>query len=850
MADLARLGFVVDTGDLADAKAKLDQLTPAASRAEKATEKFNNAAAGITRNSKGAATGILGYKSAVDNAARGQSAMSQAALRTGTAMGTVQTAATGAAMGIGRLNVVAQQFGPPTAAWEAYRAALAKVPAAANGAASSLQRLGASANDNINRLQSTPGNIAAQFQDIGVTAAGGMQPYLIALQQGTQLGAAMQGGLKNLAAGLMQVLNPMSLLAIAITFVIALLIQWAMEALKAKTETDALTKALEESKTISYAFGDAQSALGGIIDLTTGKIKTQSEALWGLARAQLEVIRAQAISDKAKATRDITEVRGANRALVISGGSSIAGTGMRTAEGPASKFQNNLDTIVAGGATSRQAIDYFENLRKAGQLTEDQFIRLTTAAANLGVAGENLKVYDQAMKAMAGDAKALEPFLNRPAAPKERTGGRTRDPWRDMMEGAQNDIALEKTRAAAVGMTADAVYEMEQRTKLLNAANSAGIKLTTEQIGKINEMAAAFSAAKVEADRVVFMGDVGKSIDLDISKFRMAAQDAGLYGEALYKASKMAELLADADTRRIKLTKEDIAQLNTEAMDFASAAIGADASKFMEQMKRDAEAAGFGLARLRGEYGLGEQELATYRYETEALTRAKQMGLDKDPAVIAAIKGQAAAFGEATAGSSAYQRTLERLRDAFDFSRDAIKGFVSDLRTGLEQGKGFFSVFADAVLNVLNKVIDKLLDVAISAAMGEGTGISGFLSGLAGAFSSGGVKRAANGAIINGRTFLNHAGGTTMAGENGKEAIMPLQRGPDGALGVAVNGRGGGGTTFAPTVHVSMTFPISGAMDVSQVRQEIEASAGRVSDQVKREIPAVLAQYQTDGALA
>lgn len=120
----------------------------------------------------------------------------KAALGAGTAMKTVQAAATGAAPInnlIGGLTRVSTATGMADAHIEAYRNSLASVPAAANSAASSLNRLaGAAANDNtVNRLQATPGNIAAQFQDIGVTAVGGMSPLLIALQQGTQLSAAM-----------------------------------------------------------------------------------------------------------------------------------------------------------------------------------------------------------------------------------------------------------------------------------------------------------------------------------------------------------------------------------------------------------------------------------------------------------------------------------------------------------------------------------------------------------------------------------------------------------------------------------------------------------------------------------
>ncbi|MEH3090757.1 MAG: phage tail length tape measure family protein [Agrobacterium cavarae] len=66
-------------------------------------------------------------------------------------------------------------------------------------------------------------NIAAQFQDIGVTAAMGMSPIQIALQQGTQLSAVLQelktGGQgvgKGLAAAFESVISPLSLVTIGV----------------------------------------------------------------------------------------------------------------------------------------------------------------------------------------------------------------------------------------------------------------------------------------------------------------------------------------------------------------------------------------------------------------------------------------------------------------------------------------------------------------------------------------------------------------------------------------------------------------------------------------------------------
>lgn len=78
----------------------------------------------------------------------------------------------------------------------------------------------------VNRFNTA--NIAAQFQDIGVTAAMGMNPLTIALQQGTQLSAIlnnMGNPLKGLAQAFSQLINPVALVSIGLTGLIAALVQ-------------------------------------------------------------------------------------------------------------------------------------------------------------------------------------------------------------------------------------------------------------------------------------------------------------------------------------------------------------------------------------------------------------------------------------------------------------------------------------------------------------------------------------------------------------------------------------------------------------------------------------------------
>jgi hypothetical protein len=86
----------------------------------------------------------------------------------------------------------------------------------------------AAINDNTRRMGGSMSGLAAQFQDIGVTAAMGMNPMIIALQQGTQISGqlemAMQGGASATAVfgqALRSLFSPVSLIVIALTALVA-----------------------------------------------------------------------------------------------------------------------------------------------------------------------------------------------------------------------------------------------------------------------------------------------------------------------------------------------------------------------------------------------------------------------------------------------------------------------------------------------------------------------------------------------------------------------------------------------------------------------------------------------------
>ncbi len=114
-------------------------------------------------------------------------------------------------------------------------------------------------------------------------------------------------------------------------------------------------------------------------------------------------------------------------------------------------------------------------------------------------------------------------------------------------------------------------------------------------------------------------------------------------------------------------------------------------------------------------------------------------------------------------------------------SRSFGLALTGALKSAVVDGKGLESVLRGLAL--------RMSDIALSVGLKplEGLLSSGISSLL------GGVTPFAKGGVVSSPTYFSSGGGLGLMGEAGAEAILPLRRGPDGALGVAAEGGGGGG---------------------------------------------------------
>lgn len=216
--------------------------------------------------------------------------------------------------------------------------------------------------------------------------------------------------------------------------------------------------------------------------------------------------------------------------------------------------------------------------------------------------------------------------------------------------------------------------------------------------------------------------------------------------------------------------------------------------------------------------GMTEKAAARLKHETELLNEAQQKNITLTPE-------QKRALGDLAETMATLEDETRKTKEMMDFAKDASRGFFSDMRSDLQNGKGLWESFGNAVSNVLDKIIDKLADLLIddafdmlSSSSGGSNGGMGFLGDILGmlfnakgnAFGSGGVEAFAKGgafsnSVVSKPTMFQFAKGggfgLGVMGEAGHEAVMPLHRGSDGSLGVRVEGGMGGGTNVSVVIN-------------------------------------------------
>ncbi len=180
------------------------------------------------------------------------------------------------------------------------------------------------------------------------------------------------------------------------------------------------------------------------------------------------------------------------------------------------------------------------------------------------------------------------------------------------------------------------------------------------------------------------------------------------------------------------------------------------------------------------------------------------------------------------AGGADLDRMAQQMQDMQKTAGDFSRVLNAGLRTAVVSGKSLDSVMKSMVLSLSSRTLSSALAPltnlagnAVSSLLGSAA--SSVASGVSGLFSSG-VSLFADGGVVSSPTFFGHGSGLGLMGEAGAEAILPLQRGADGRLGVAGPGGSGGGTVV---VNVTTPDAPSFRRSEAQVSAMVARAVGR-----------------------
>lgn len=669
-------------------------------------------------------------------------------------------------------------------------------------------------------------NATRQLADIGVTAASGMSPFLIALQQGPQLldilqnkaavtGQSLGSVFKAAGASILAAIVPLLPVILPIVGALALaaagiaaLTRQANDDSGLKKYTTAMGYTKEEVKklnAVTVTFGDTAKA---IFEVGFERIA----AALGISTKGMAKFWKGFLDDIANATR-------ATLAGIYAGFAALSQLAP----------QKVAESIVKGENPLKGVKDQFSKSYGDAQKFMDDVVK---------------RARDNAQKRQSDMAKA---FYDKPGA---KGGQSNAEKLAGIYTGAEADIAVEKTRALALasGAGAEEAARLEKQTALLNAVQQKGIPITDAIRTKIAALADEYARLKIGNDVTAAINATTDDIDKQRAVVADQTKLVGLYGDALARATRE----MDAQRKlRDSLPKGEIVvapNLTGKLSDDIEARDRLARSKALE---RDAQLAAYAMDLEAKGIGLTNEAAIAYAYTVDRLNEAKRAGIDLSPEEVAAINAAGDAYAK-------QRYAIDQQKQAIADAREVTKGFFSDWIDGVRKGEDIFKSFADSVVNALNKILDKLLDKALNAALdglfggsgGGGGGIPGFANG--GTFGS--PDRFANGgaftnSIVNTPTLFRFANGGKLGemGEAGPEAIMPLKRGPNGSLGVQMHG---GGRPAVRMGDIHNTYQVSGAIDQSQIVAMVRQGGEATYNQVKRDLQSLLDQLNTDGTFA
>lgn len=601
-------------------------------------------------------------------------------------------------------------------------------------------------------LQFAMRGLPAQITDIGVSLASGQRPMMVLLQQGGQL-KDMFGGIgpaaRALGTALRGLINPFTLTAGAI---------------------GALGGAY------LYAENQARSFERTFI-LTGGRLRLSADEMSALADS-------------------LDELSGVSRGEAVEALNKIAESGKVGADNFKEAVRAALLWQEATGTAVDETIAQLDRIRKdpvqAMELLKEKYGEVTDVqiehVRRLDEQGEHQEAANAAFRAWADMVEDRAPKIIDNLDPIDRLqksiADNAKEGWTDFSQGIHDTAREAEEGFGALSRFLNALGFLRA-----GPAGAMGFSGALNKPVQVPNTLPDDPTDKVLADiaaleREVYGPAAIEAHNRQVDAFIKAEEKAA---QAAKKAAEQQKKEADEIHRRYENANAQLARQIALFGDVSNAAAVAYDTQFGAlQDLSDAEKANLILKAQRLDALKEEQrEWAEFEKDMEALDR------------VWADAARDAANARNKAAEKASKSMTEFSRQAARNMQNDFADFLFDpFKDGVD---GMVDSFADAIRRMLAEAAAaKIFDLIGGIAQGKAAGGSSFWGFIASMFTknadgavydSPSLSAYSNG-IYNTPHLFKFARGAGVFGEAGYEAIMPLQRGKDGKLGVQANGGG------------------------------------------------------------
>ena len=727
--------------------------------------------------------------------------------------------------------------------------------------------------------------LPAQFTDIAVSLQAGQRPLTVLLQQGGQL-KDMFGGIgpaaKAMGGYLLGLLTPLNLTVAAIGGL-------SIAAFKAAEDQKALSQAL-------IVTGNYANKTVGQMNAAAESIASTANISQGLAREAVQKVAesgrftGEQFDQVAQAAARMSEATGQSLDTIISKftdlGKAPLDTLVKLNETEHFLTQAQYERVKALQDEGRQQDAATEAARIYANRLNDVAAAADAARPHLASmwaeakkgasdAWEETKNFSEFLAA-AAEKSRQQPFYERfnifGAFQALRQAEPTVAAAPQRVRGAVDSTKLEqqaKAEKEAAQFKDQFLTKEEQKKRDIARLDQLRAQYTAQEYANLRKQIELRYADKPSRKADVLSEQIGidqrasltKTINEEISGY---AKEAAAKAKATVTANEYRRSLADS----LKTRKEEI--------DLQVAAIGLGA-KEAEQKKA--------LIQIDDEYNRKRAQLE--RLQRNSASAIDKEGYQKqlddlkayhDAEVALAkdgFKRQDAAQADWLNGAkAAYQDYVDQAANVagqtYDLFTNAFTGMGDALANFVTTGKLDFKGLVTSILSDLAKMEARILASQVLQSI-----LGSFLGGSSGnAFAGGGANYSANsgglgaynvsgyakgdvfadssslsaysGSVVNKPTMFAFARGAGVMGEAGPEAIMPLKRGPDGKLGVQMNGA----ASSSPISIVTNLYVDNGGAASSSTKSSGDDKAARqFADQINGMIQQKLIKEMRPGGL-